>query len=448
MRFYRALYFLIVLFLIGCDDAYETNMDGNLSVNALDFEFEFFGGSGEDRAQSMITTQDGGFAVFGFTDSPEIKTHLWGEANMDYWLMKFDSNSQMEWQRTYGGSGDDRGQSLIQTDDGGFLLVGYAQSADGDATVNKGFHDNWILKVNNQGVVEWEKSFGFSGHDHAYDVVRTTDGNYVFVGFLDVSASNGQGATSRFNSIAAHGVGEFWVTKINPMGDIIWRKYFGGTNNDRAYSVVSTTDGGVMIAGASESQDFDISNSRGSYDYWILKLDKNGLLQMEKSFGGGGIDQGRSIIKSVHGNFLITGNSFSQDGDVSNPLGAADAWTICIDPTGKLLWQKSHGGSDFEDAQGIIDFSESSFLVVGNSKSNDQWVGHNEGENDIWLFQIEEGGNLVWETSFGGAGMDFGRDLIRLPSNDFLILGETESTLFYDRPTSGISDVVLIKAHF
>ncbi len=102
----------------------------------------------------------------------------------DYWLIKTDAEGMLLWSRTYGGSKDDRGQAVIQTSDGGYAITGYAMSDDGDGSNNEGFHDNWVLKLDSQGTIEWEQSFGFSGHDHSYDIVESEDGGLFFTGFL------------------------------------------------------------------------------------------------------------------------------------------------------------------------------------------------------------------------------------------------------------------------
>ena len=245
-----------------------------------------FGGSGEETAQSIIQTSDGGYAVLGYTNSTDgdlVEKVL--NVN-DYWLLKLDAEGNLQWDRTYGGSGDDRGQSVIQTNDGGYAIVGYAMSDDGDGSNNEGFHDNWILRLDASGNILWERSFGFSGHDHSYDVVQTSDGGFFFSGFLDVTSSGGQGNNGKSPYLTRHGVGEFWGTRLDADGNLVWRRYFGGTNNDRSFGVVEANDGGLVMVGASESDDFDISNSKGSYDFWVVKVSAKGEMLWEKSFGG------------------------------------------------------------------------------------------------------------------------------------------------------------------
>ena len=128
------------------------------------------------------------------------------------------------------------------------MLVGYSKSSDGDSSENRGQHDNWLIRTDPSGLIIWEKSFGFSGHDHAYNIIETSNGGLFFNGFLDVSASQGLGRKKiKSNNLSRHGVGEFWVHKIDMNGNLQWRNYFGGTNNDRSYDAIETSQGEFVI---------------------------------------------------------------------------------------------------------------------------------------------------------------------------------------------------------
>ena len=403
-----------------------------------------FGGSGDDTPRSVIQTSDGGLAILGFTNSTDGDLTLKGLAVNDYWLLKLDALGNLEWQSTYGGSKDDRGQQLIQTSDGGYAITGYAMSDDGDGSNNEGFHDNWILRLDASGAIVWERSFGFSGHDHSYDLVETADGGFFFSGFLDVTSSNGEGNTDKGSRLTAHGVGEFWGTKIDSEGNLQWRKYFGGTNNDRSYGVVNAHDGGYILVGASESDDFDVSAPKGSYDFWAVKVDKNGNFEWERSFGGTSIDEAQDITQTQDGGYAITGNTFSQDTQVSENNGESDIWLIKIDENGNLLWQKSFGGTGFDAAHSVRNTAEGGLLLCGNSKSNDGDATENFGENDIWLIKTDAQGNLEWQRSFGGFDLDFGYDAVELSNGAIALVGETASSDFPEIAYKGGIDLVIM----
>ena len=437
-----------MLLLTSCTKDFEVARLNNETEVSFLGELEFirtYGGSGEDTPQAIIGTSDGGFAVLGFSNSKDGDLEGKNLAVNDYWLLKLDGNGALQWSKTYGGSKDDRGQSLVQTQDGGFALTGYAMSDDGDGSVNKGFHDNWILKLDAQGTIEWEKSYGFSGHDHSYDILDSGDGGFFFTGFLDITSARADGNTEKSGSLTRHGVGEFWGTKIDEKAEVEWRGYYGGTNNDRAHSVVRSDDGGYVMAGFTESDDFDINNSRGSYDFWAVKIDDDGDLVWQGSFGGTGIERAQDIAKTNDGGYVITGSTFSNDVDVSQNHGASDIWLIKIDGNGNKVWDKSYGGSQFEDAQSVTLSKDGGFIIVGNSKSADMDSNFNAGENDIWVLKTDKKGNMIWQKSFGGSGLDYGFDALETSSGAIVLVGETASTDFDGVGNKGKSDAVIIK---
>lgn len=398
---------IYILVLAGCssDESNQSNTASNFNAE-VDW-MHTFGGSGDDTAQNMIATADGGFAVLGYTNSIDGDITDKNLNVNDYWLLKFDEEGNLQWSKTYGGSKDDKGQSIIQTIDGGYAIAGYSMSSDGDASANQGFHDNWILKLNSLGDIQWETSFGYAGHDHAYDILQTTDGGYFIAGFLDVTGSGGEGNTGR-SSITAHGVGEFWASRLNASGEIIWQRYFGGTNNDRAHSVVEANDGGFVLAGFTESDDFDISQSNGSYDFWVLKINIDGDQIWERTYGGSGIERANAVVKTSDNGYLVVGGSNSTDGMISRNYGNSDVWVLKINDAGKMEWERSFGGSDFEDATDITTTADGGFLITGNSKSIDNHLDTNQGENDIWTFKINASGEIIWQKTFGDESLDLG----------------------------------------
>jgi len=397
-----------------------------------------FGGTQEDFAQSVIQTSDGNLVMLGTTGSIDGTITDKSQEDNDYWLMKFDVEGTVLWSKTYGGSGEDIGQKVIETSDGGFALAGYSQSSDGDASANQGFHDNWLLRLDSQGELLWEKSYGYAGHDHAYSLIQTSDGGFFMTGFLDVTASDGQGNERNLGSTRRHGIGEFWCHKLDANGNVEWRRYFGGTNNDRSYDVVQANDGGYVVTGFSESNDFDITNNHGSYDYWVIKLNTQGELVWENSFGGSEIDQSRAIVKTDDNAYIIAGNSFSTDGDISQSYGGSDFWLIKINDQGDLLWNKNYGGSDFDYATSIKKTS-SGFVVSGYSQSS-----NNYGDNDYWVLKIDVNGTVIWHKNFGGSGFDLAFDAIETFDNRIIVVGETESNDHDIVENRGLKDVLIV----
>ena len=354
----KYLFLVISIILCSCNkdqDDFLSDFKGQLAWTKT------FGGSLEDKATSVVATPDGGVLVVGYTKSNNgdvIKTH----AGADVLITKIDASGNTVYSKTIGGSLDDFGYSIIRTSVNNYVISGYSGSADFDVPSNQGFHDFYIVKINENADIIWSKSYGFSSHDHAHKIIQTQDGGFFVAGFSDYSGiigapDNGEGhtighKTTNSNSVQ-HGVGEFMGIKLDAQGEFLWYRYYGGTQNDRVNDIVETNDGGIIMVGYSESQDFDVENPKGSYDYWVINLDKDGHLHWKKSFGGSDIDQAYGIAKTDFNSYLIVGQSNSVDGDISSHIGNSDIWVIHINHHGDLLWEKSFGGVQFETAYSI-----------------------------------------------------------------------------------------------
>lgn len=439
---------LLLLCATACldDDIYNINgeIDDTFFLGEVAW-IKSFGGSGEDTARDVIVLADGGYAILGYSDSTD--GDLLGKTTPvnDYWLLRLDAEGNLLWSKTYGGSKDDRGQSIIQTADGGYAITGYAMSSDGDASRNEGFHDNWILRLDSKGNILWERSFGFSGHDHSYDLLQTADGGFFFVGFLDITAARSDGFEAKSGTLTRHGVGEFWGTKIDAKGNLQWRRYFGGTNNDRAHAVVPAWDGGFVLAGFSESDDFDISDSRGSYDFWVVKISEEGDKIWEHSYGGSGIDIAYDISLTADGAYVVAGHTISSDQQVSNSLGESDIWMIKIDTNGQLLWERTFGGSGFDLARSVSPAKRGGYILSGNTKSTGGDVSEHFGENDIWVLRTNDTGEVIWQQSFGGSDLDFGFDAVENADKSVLLVGESASMNIPNIQKRGGTDLIVVK---
>jgi len=439
----KALIFLLIFF--NCSKETFDNWSSNNKIFKGELSWiKTFGGSNEDFAKTVIETYDGGIAIIGSTNSTDGTIKDKNIPETDFWFLKLNSDGEILINKTYGGSGDDRGQSLIEMLDGGFLLIGYSKSSDGDGSRNQGFHDNWIIRIDFQGKIIWEKSVGFSGHDHAYSIIKTQDGGFFITGFLDVTASNGAGDFEKeINS--RHGVGEFWGHKLNSQGKIVWSRFFGGSNNDRSYDVIETQEGGFIMVGSTESNDFDISNNFGSYDFWVIKIDKKGTLIWEKNYGGSGIDIANSIEVLPNNNFLILGYSYSDDMQRVNSKGDSDFWLVEIDTNGNLINDRSFGGSLFDSGQDICIGPSGSYFLTGFSQSLDGDLNNNNGNNDITVFHITPNGVPINTYTVGGSNSDLGFSSIFSSSGKLYIVGSTESKDLYFSNSFGEKDLFIAK---
>jgi hypothetical protein len=437
---YSNLYILFVLICFGCSDNNRVNTSTSGDIDFV----KTIGGSGNESAQSVVSTNDGGYAILGFTQSIDGDITNKQNSSFDYWVVKFNAQNNMEWQNIYGGTNDDRGRTIIQTQDGGYAIIGSSASNDGDVSGNNGAQDYWLAKLDASGNLSWQQSFGFQGNDIGISVIQTNDQGYLLTGILDVTASGGLGNTLR-NALARHAGGDYWVIKLDVSGNLEWSRYFGGNFTDTPEGVVQTDDAGYIIAGGSDSVDTDISGNIGSYDFWVIRIDANGDLIWEKSFGGQEIDEARAIVKSTDGNFVIAGDTRSNTDDVSSNNGAADLWLIKISPEGALIWEKTLGGSSFDVARAITATQDNGFLLAGSSRSSDGDVSQNNGQNDAWALKVDSNGTIQWEKSIGGRNIDFAYGIAELNDKSVVVVGDTTSDDGDIIENKGFTDALIVK---
>ena len=402
-----------------------------------------YGGSKNDVANAVVKTQDGGAAVLGYTQSINGDISDKTTEGFDFWVLKLDADGNLQWNKTFGGSEDDRGNDILQTNDGGYAILGYSTSSDQDVPGNAGSQDFWMVKINANGAISWSKTFGYLGADSGTSLLQTADNSYLITGILDVTASGGQGNS---RNSQRHAGGDIWAIKLSENGDLQWSKYFGGSFTDAPFGVVETEDQNFIIAGSSDSADVDISKNNGSYDFWVLKITSEGSLLWERSFGGSEIDEGRAITSTNDGNFIIVGDTRSADKDVSNNHGAADVWIIKMNTDGNLIWEKTIGGSSFDVARSVTKTQDNGFIISGSSRSLDDGFT-NQGQNDALLLKIDSEGNLIWKQTIGGSEIDFFYDAVQLNNTTLIAVGETNSSNGDLTENKGFSDALIIKTN-
>ena len=436
----KICYFLSFLFLYNCSKKellLTTTVVPNLAEIILT---RTVGGSKNDIAKSVVKTIDGGAAVLGYSQSTDGDISDKTDENFDFWVLKLDAESNIEWSTTFGGTQDDRGNDIIQTNDGGFAVLGYSTSSDVDVLENAGSQDFWILKLDAQGTISWSKTFGYSGADFGTTLLQASDNSFLITGVLDVTASGGQGNS---RNSQRHAGGDIWAIKLSENGELLWRNYFGGSYTDTPFGVIETADKNFIIVGSSDSADIDISNNNGSYDFWVLQISPEGNLLWEKSFGGSEIDEARAITNTNDGNFLIVGDTRSANNDVSNTNGAADLWVVKMSPLGDLLWEKTYGGSSFDVGRSVSQTQDNGFLISGSSRSEDNSFT-NQGQNDALVLKINAEGTLVWKKTIGGSEIDFLYDAVQLNNNTIIAVGETQSSNGDLNENKGFSDALII----
>ncbi len=376
-----------------------------------------FGGTSDDKLYSLQQTADGGYILGGASHSgiSGNKTQAtWGLD--DYWIVKINSLGTKQWDKDFGGTSQDLLYSLQQTSDGGYILGGKSFSGmSGDKTQPKwGLNDYWIVKIDSLGNKQWDKDFGGVNDDHLYSLQQTADGGYILGGYSQSGISGDKTQTT-------WGSWDYWIVKTDSLGNKQWDKDFGGTDYDYLYSIQQTADGGYILGGHSNS---GISGDKTqpnwdtatipTYDYWIIKIDSLGNKQWDKVFGGTTYDWFYSLKQTADGGYILAGTSSSQiSGDkTQNTWGQSyDYWIVKTDSFGNKQWDKDFGGFNEEwdpwlyslygsIFQGNISqttdggylFAGTSYSLIGGDKTQ-----NNLGDNQSWIVKTDSLGNKQWD---------------------------------------------------
>ena len=349
------------------------------SVRASSMWSQTYGGGAIDSAEDIVQTSDGGFAIAGWTGSID---------DSDFWLIKIDSFGNMEWNRTYGkkGIGGDFANSLVETSDGGYALAGATNS------FGSGSYDFYLVRTDGAGNMLWNQTFGGSKIDQASAIVQTSDGGFALAGY-----------TQSFSSEYY----DFWLIKIDSFGNMEWNRTYGEEGMSYASSLIKTSDGGFALGGEAFSED-------GQFDFGMVKTDKDGDVEWTKTYGGEKWDRASSLVETSDGGFALAGrtNSFGS--------GAYDFWLVRTDANGNMQWNKTYGGSDWDEAYSLVETSDGGFALAGETT-----VG--AGNYDSWLVKTDGTGNMEWNQTYGGTENDRANSLVETSDGGYALAGRTKS---------------------
>jgi len=347
-------------------DVYLVKLDANGNLQWT----KTIGGPKGDYGNSLIQTSDGGYAIAGYTES-------FGAGEMDVYVIKLDAHGNLQWTKTIGGPGYEEGRSLIQTSDGGYAIAGHTYS------FGAGEDDVYIVKLDANGNLQWTKTIGGPGYEVGYSIIQTSDGGYAIAG-----------STTSFGA----GKDDVYVVKLDANGNLQWTKTIGGPGNEAGYSLIQTSDGGYVIAGATYS--FGTGSSDVYSDVYVIKLDANGNLQWTKTIGGKYHDLGHSIIQTSDGGYAITGPTESFG------AGWEDVYVVKLDANGNLQWTKTIGGTKSKGIpllgihahDDIIQTSDGGYAITGKTGSFGA---------DVYVVKLDKNGDAccaVSQTSQVGPG--------------------------------------------
>jgi len=339
-----------------------------------------YGGTDFDEGYSVAQTSDGGYIITGFTGS-------FGAGQEDVWLIKTDENGIEEWNQTYGRADPDGGFCVKQTSpDGGYIIAGATDSFGGGSEV-------WLIKTDENGIEEWNRTYGGAGADWGFCVKQTSpDGGYIITGW---TYSFGGGS-------------EVWLVKTNASGAEEWNQTYGRAGIDRGRCVVQTTDGGYIITGS--------TTSFGDGDeVWLIKTYPDGAEEWNRTYGGAGADYAYCVRQTSDGGYIITGDT----GSFGDPDG--DVWLIKTDASGAEEWNQTYGGTDVDMGFFVVQTSDGGYIITGGTTS----FGDIEG--DVWLIKTDASGNEKWNQTYGATDEDWGYCVEQTSDGGYIIAGGTNS---------------------
>jgi len=320
-------------------------------------------------------------------------TRSFGAGSADFWLIKTDEYGNMEWNKTYGGTNWDRAYSLVETSDGGYAIAGRTNSFGAGNT------DFWLIKTDAYGNAEWSKTYGGTNWDCAYSMVATSDGGYA---------------------IAGEKSGDFWLIKSDEEGNMEWSQtYDGGTADDCAYSLVVTSDGGYALAG------YTNSSEGSSGDFWLVKTDADGNANWNQTYDLKLPHDAASLIVTSEGGYTLAGGT--------GPFSGINFCLIGTDAFGNIEWTQTYAGIDLDTPTSLSKSSDGGYLLTGSTNSS------GAGGDDFWLIKTDALGNMKWKKTIGGAAYDIAHSLIETSDGKYVLACETFSF------GSGSADIWLVK---
>jgi uncharacterized repeat protein (TIGR01451 family) len=341
---------------------------------------KLLGGQRIDILESVQLTRDGGYIFAGYSQSSDAGTLMGVTANgaFDYWVVKMDRDGNTQWQGLYGSTANDRGNEIKQTQDGGYIVIGYSEGSNsgtmtGEISGGVGYTDAWVLKLDGNGNVQWQKLLGGSLGEYTYAIEQATDGGYVFAGYSQLPNGTQSG----------------WLVKLDATGIVLWQQFVSYGNSNQLSGLCKTTDGGFVAVG----QTFPINNGVG-YG-WIVKINGDGTTAWQKMVGESGADYLGSVQQTSDGGYIIGGSSnYSNAGTATNltPYGFFDAWVVKVDGNGTPEWQKLFGGANSDNICDIQQTANGRYVFVGYSNSYNSGtltsIPSYGGLADAWLFEF------------------------------------------------------------
>jgi hypothetical protein len=442
---------LFFYFLVICNFSYSQDILWEKSCGGQHAEFLY----------DALPTADYGFILAGSSLSNKNGNKQDNsKGDLDYWIWKLNEKGVLEWQKSFGGSGVDLLQSVQNTNDGGFILAGTSTSnSGGDKLENsKGQEDFWILKLDAKGNQLWQKTIGGSGQEKLMSIIQTKEGGYLLGGTSssNKSALNEKGVPDVYGKTEdSKGGLDYWVVKLDFKGEIKWQKTLGGKYVDELKSIHQTADKGYILGGYSNSP---ISGDKtqecfGLNDYWVIKLDEKGNQQWQQTFGGPEDDLLFALTPTKDGGYIVGGNSNSEAANSKNvsKQNGTDYWVIKLDANGTISWQKSYDYGSKDVLTSIIESEDGTFLIGGYAQSEQKNSSKTirkdeEGINDYIALKIKANGEEIWTQTVGSKGDEILKKLFETRDGGYILAGTSKGKASADKTSdNGGSDFWVVK---
>ncbi len=364
--------------LLGIMDIWLVKTTGE----GISYKNRVYGGTSDEWAVKVLKS-DQGYFILGTTSSNDLNVRG-NHGEYDVWAVRINDEGEILRARCLGGSANEFANDAIATSDGGYLITATTYSNDGDVNYNHGNADVWVVKVNDNAEIEWQKSLGGAGAEMDAKVLETEDGNFII-------ASSGNSTDGSLH--LQHGGSDIWVVELSSTGNILRQQCYGGTGNEFAGAIAMQAGNILGLTATTSSNDGDVSGQHGGADVWFLQLNEKGKIISEHCFGGTDSDQARDIKSIEGGGWLLAAATYSQDGDVSGNHGRYDAWLIELNTVGNLVWQQCYGGTKDDLPNALLLTQDKHWAICGYSHSKSDDLTKNYGESDVWVFQLYKNHN-------------------------------------------------------
>ena len=346
-----------------------------------------------ESGHSILQLDDSSFVILGSIDNKAL-------------LLKTDRYGELEWNQSFGGNQLlDIATHIHPTSDNGYIVSGTTES------YGYGGSDIWLIKFNQNGLMEWNKTYGSINNETGGNGIETADGGFLVIGNIDRQGN---------------GDNDIWLIKTNSQGDSVWTRTYGGEEFDEGADIILTDDNGYVVLGSTKSF------GEGESDIWIIKADSSGNEEWSKTYGNGSDDKGQYILKTYDGGYIIRYiiNSFG-DGNTSVGL-------LRINQNGQEIWTKTIGGSTGITGASFEKISTDEYIMACSL------FDYGDNAYNAYIIKINDSGDVLWDKTFGSKEDDRGMSIIQTKDDGFIIVGSTNNLGNGDKYSS---DLWLIKTN-